>query len=495
MIPTTPEDALSLLSPRKTRLHSRQNSSFTPPLAPQIRTSNLHGRQMSRSKRDYSNNKENVVISSSVTSSSASPQKPSLTRSNASVSSITEKRLSSAELIDNVFHKYEVKEQLGRGAFAFVYRATNRVTKKDIAIKQIDLNTEDDIVELMSEINLLKGLKHPNIVKYHGFIQKNRTLNIFLEYCDGGSLRDLYKKIKKFNKETNRVTQSLLTESEIIFYVKQVLAGLKYLHNEGVVHRDIKAANILLTSDKIVKLADFGVSTKINVNTVKLKDCPVVGTPNWMAPEVITLDGVSTASDIWSLGATIIELYTGSPPYCDLNSMAALHAIVSDDYPDIPDTLSSQAKSFILECFQKDPKKRLSAEELLHHSWLNNSGKVPSGEKLSKYGLKSDVRAVSFSSIDNFDNPKHRSSRSHRSSSSMRHHSSSTSSTPVKQRDVSQASSYLSKYIEKDYESDDWDKDFEDLKIDESHFTKKFSTGELPILKLKKSGNNKNGSK
>lgn len=124
--------------------------------------------------------------------------------------------------------------------------------------------------------------------------------------------------------------------------MSQVLQGLLYLHDQGVIHRDIKGANILTTKDGLVKLADFGVATR---TAAGLHESSVVGTPYWMAPEVIELSGATTASDIWSLGCTIIELLDGKPPYSHLQPMPALFRIVNDDHPPFPDSISSVGAS------------------------------------------------------------------------------------------------------------------------------------------------------
>lgn len=141
---------------------------------------------------------------------------------------------------------------------------------------------------------------------------------------------------------------------------------MAYLHRQGTIHRDIKGANILTTKDGLAKLADFGVATKIT----NIGDHSVVGTPNWMAPEVIELNGATTASDIWSLGCTIIELLTGKPPYHNFRQMPALFAIVNDEHPPIPDGLSPPVQDFLLQCFQKDPNLRVTAKKLLKHPWM-----------------------------------------------------------------------------------------------------------------------------
>ncbi|ODQ81238.1 hypothetical protein BABINDRAFT_160617 [Babjeviella inositovora NRRL Y-12698] len=264
---------------------------------------------------------------------------------------------------------YEFLELLGRGASAQVYRGRNLHTGRIIAIKQLVLaDNEDNITQLMSEINLLKILNHRNIVKYHGFVKTTLTLNIFLEYCPDGSLRQLY-----------RARGCGLPEAQIVPYIHQILSGLRYLHEQGVVHRDVKAANVLLSNGGCdVKLADFGVAARVTNRNLS-----VVGTPNWMAPETILGgEGISTASDIWSLGSTIIELLTTYPPYHDLNPMAALHAIGTDAHPPLPPNISPQLRDFLLECFQKQPSIRSGASMLLKHQWLSGYGHDTAGRSL-----------------------------------------------------------------------------------------------------------------
>lgn len=298
--------------------------------------------------------------------------------------------------MNNILDNFEFLNLVGKGAFANVYKGINLKTNQVVAIKQIELERDQDFKELMGEIDLLKILKHPNIVKYHGFVKTPTSLNVLLEYCSGGSLRQLYKK-----------TNTGIPESEIIKYVELILHGLNYLHEQGVVHRDVKAANVLITKDGDIKLADFGVATKVSS-----QHHTVVGTPNWMAPEtVLGGDGLCTASDIWSLGATIIELFTTKPPYHDLNPMATLHAIGTDDHPPLPKHLSYLAKDFLLECFQKQPNLRTNAKLLLKHKWLNqnqNSSKISpiSKNRLSAEitELKKDLKPIKSYSETNDEN-------------------------------------------------------------------------------------------
>uniref|UniRef100_M4BTD0 Protein kinase domain-containing protein n=1 Tax=Hyaloperonospora arabidopsidis (strain Emoy2) TaxID=559515 RepID=M4BTD0_HYAAE len=172
---------------------------------------------------------------------------------------------------------------------------------------------------------------------------------------ENGSLAQFVKKFR------------FLSETLVAMYITQVLRGLAYLHEQGVLHRDVKGANILTTKDGLVKLADFGVAIKLSETQ---KTNSVVGSPYWMAPEVIEMAGWSSASDIWSVGCTIIELLTTKPPYFDLAPMAALFRIVQEDHPPLPQRMSPALHDFIMKCFMKEPRLRASADELLAHPWI-----------------------------------------------------------------------------------------------------------------------------
>ena len=227
---------------------------------------------------------------------------------------------------DNELKDYSLGDCLGKGAFGSVFRALNLGTGETVAVKQIRLADlpRSELRVITLEIDLLKNLDHPNIVKYHGFVKTAHSLNIVLEYCENGSLHSISKNFGKF------------PENLVALYMAQVLHGLLYLHEQGVIHRDIKGANILTTKQGLVKLADFGVATR----TTTLHESSVVGTPYWMAPEVIELAGACPASDIWSLGCTVIELLDGRPPYHKLQPMHALFRIVNDDHPPLPEGAS-----------------------------------------------------------------------------------------------------------------------------------------------------------
>lgn len=254
---------------------------------------------------------------------------------------------------------YQLGDCLGKGAFGSVYWALNMGTGETVAVKQIKLADlpKSELRVITLEIDLLKNLDHPNIVKYRGFVKSSDSLNIILEYCENGSLHSISKNFGKF------------PENLVGIYMSQVLHGLLYLHEQGVIHRDIKGANILTTKHGLVKLADFGVATR----TTTFHESSVVGTPYWMAPEVIELSGATTASDIWSLGCTVIELLDGKPPYHKLQPMHALFRIVNDDHPPIPEGASPIVRDFLMQCFQKDPNLRVSARKLLKHPWIVNA--------------------------------------------------------------------------------------------------------------------------
>ncbi|KAF3491992.1 STE/STE11/CDC15 protein kinase [Arthroderma uncinatum] len=264
-----------------------------------------------------------------------------------------------AELTD-----FQLGDCLGKGAFGSVYRALNWGTGETVAVKQIRLADlpKSELRVIMQEIDLLKNLDHSNIVKYHGFVKSAETLNIILEYCENGSLHSISKNFGRF------------PENLVGLYMSQVLHGLLYLHEQGVIHRDIKGANILTTKQGLVKLADFGVASR----TTGLHESSVVGTPYWMAPEVIELSGATTASDIWSLGSTVIELLEGKPPYYKFQPMQALFRIVNDDHPPLPQGASPAVRDFLMQCFQKDPNLRVSARKLLKHPWIVNARRCDS---------------------------------------------------------------------------------------------------------------------
>ncbi|CDS00420.1 hypothetical protein [Sporisorium scitamineum] len=263
---------------------------------------------------------------------------------------------------------YQLGNCIGRGQFGSVYRALNLNSGQMVAVKRIKLEgrSDDEVTELMGEVDLLKSLTHPSVVKYEGLVRGPDVVSIILEYVENGSLLHTLKAFGNF------------PEKLVASYVVKILEGLNYLHEQNVVHCDLKAANILTTKNGNVKLSDFGVSLNLKAVKKMSNKNDAIGTPNWMAPEVIELKGVTTAADIWSLGCTIIELLTGKPPYYDMLAMSAMFRIVEDDCPPIPEKCSDALRDLLMQCFNKDPTKRPSAEMLFEHEWMQQ---VWSGHK------------------------------------------------------------------------------------------------------------------
>ncbi|KAL0058647.1 Protein kinase of the Mitotic Exit Network [Marasmius tenuissimus] len=283
---------------------------------------------------------------------------------------------------------YQLGDLLGKGAFGQVYHALNWATGETVAIKKIQLSSlpTRHLGNIMSEVDILKHLNHPNIVKYKASVKTGDFLYTILEFCENGSLYGVLKRFGKF------------PENLVAGYVSQILEGLVYLHDRGVIHRDIKGANILTNKDGTVKLADFGVATMGIVDSDAL-----VGSPYWTAPEVIKRSGATTVSDIWSVGCVVIELLTGAPPYNDLDTISARSRIIQDDYPPIPEDASPIVQDFLTQYFQKDPNLRFSAKKLLGDPWIisarQQTGGMP-GALEDKDGSKTTLSGLSKSDYD-----------------------------------------------------------------------------------------------
>lgn len=264
-------------------------------------------------------------------------------------------------------------ELIGQGAFGSVYLGMDNDTGQLIAVKQVSLGQRggpqaaaklaEHVRSLEAEVSLLQDLNHPNIVRYLGTERTQDALNIFLEYVPGGSIASLLAKFGSFQESVVRV------------YTKQILQGLLYLHGQGVIHRDIKGANILVANTGLVKLADFGASKKIEgLATMESGFKSVKGTPYWMAPEVITATGHGKQADIWSVACTVIEMATGKPPWMQFGSQVAamFHIAKSKGPPAIPEHLSPECKDFLYLCFNRSWRERPSASTLLQHAFLKN---------------------------------------------------------------------------------------------------------------------------
>jgi len=261
---------------------------------------------------------------------------------------------------------FRVLEMIGQGSFGIVCTCVNTSDNKIYAVKFIEIN-EDDGGDLQNEIDILKATTNcANVVKYHGSYLKENYLMIVMEYCDGGSVLD-----------TLQVCNRGMTEQQISSICLHSLRGLNYMHKNKILHRDIKAGNILLSNTGAAKLADFGVSTRLLTTIQKHKT--VVGSPYWMSPEVIVApngaNGYDHKADIWSLGITAIEMAETKPPHYDINPLRVIFVIPNRTPPTLkePSKWSPEFNDFVAQCLRKNAAERPSASELLNHPFIIQS--------------------------------------------------------------------------------------------------------------------------
>eukprot|EP00808_Paulinella_micropora_P013909 g42648.t1 len=259
---------------------------------------------------------------------------------------------------------FEILTRLGEGSYGAVYQAKNKTNSKVVALKVLDLSRNTDLEELEREITFMSSCNTPYVVGYEGSYLWENHLWIAMENCGLGSLHDLCE-----------VTDILLTEPQIQVVMREVLTGLAYLHSHKKIHRDIKAANILLTLQGETKLADFGVSCMLSREDERRNT--MIGTPYWMAPEVLQSNQTYDAKvDVWSLGITALELAKGAPPLSNIHPMRALFKIPQLPPPELPDpeNWSKEFVDFLSLCLRKDQNVRPSAAQLLDHPWVKSAG-------------------------------------------------------------------------------------------------------------------------
>jgi len=264
--------------------------------------------------------------------------------------------------VDNPRELYVNLEKCGEGAAGEVFLATEKSTSRQIAIKKMDLGKENAKL-LVTEISIMKTSRHESIIEYIDSFAVDGQLWVVMEFMDGGCLTDILEEYESVQ----------LTELQIAYICKQTLSGLEYIHSLSRIHRDIKSDNILLNTNGAIKIADFGYAAQLT--SEKLKRTTIVGTPYWMAPELIRGQEYNFKVDIWSLGIMVMEMAEGEPPYMEYPPLRALFLITTKGIPALknPESWSPEFRKFVALCLEIENDKRLDASQLLKHPFLDKT--------------------------------------------------------------------------------------------------------------------------
>ncbi|XP_074650005.1 serine/threonine-protein kinase PLK4-like [Tubulanus polymorphus] len=257
---------------------------------------------------------------------------------------------------------FEVLNLLGKGGFACVYRARSITTGQEVAIKMIDkklMHAACMVDRVKKEVEIHSRLKHPTILELYSYFEDANYVYLVLEICHNG---ELYRYLKQHCK--------ILSEDEARHFLRHIVDGLLYLHSHRILHRDLTLANLLLTKDMEVKIADFGLATQLEVPDEK--HFTMCGTPNYISPEIAMRTAHGLEADVWSLGCMLYTFLVGRPPFDTMAVKSTLNKVISAKF-DIPHHLSTDAKHLIQSLLKKNPKERLSLKEILDHPFMTGS--------------------------------------------------------------------------------------------------------------------------
>lgn len=257
-------------------------------------------------------------------------------------------------------NKYQIIRSLGSGAAGTVHLARDKVTNQQLAIKEINIESKDSLNHTLNEIENMKKLQHPNIVRYHNSYQEGNKLYIVMEYIDGGDLASYI---------ADRNTR-FLTEDVILRIFIQIVLGLRYIHEHKIVHRDLKPQNIFITRVGVVKIGDFGVSRSLDRSSELMKT--LVGTPYYLSPEIWNHEPYNSKTDIWSLGCILYELCALKKPYKASNINQLIVAIFNGSYEPLTKRYTENLRELVSDMLQQDPSKRPSAQMILQRPFITS---------------------------------------------------------------------------------------------------------------------------
>lgn len=255
-------------------------------------------------------------------------------------------------------NKFQIIKTLGSGAAGTVYLAKDKISNQQYAIKEINIESKDTLTHTLNEIENMKKLQHPNVVRYHNSYQEGNKLYIVMEYIDGGDLSSYIADRKS----------RFLTEEVILRIFIQIALGLRYIHEHKIVHRDLKPQNIFMTRVGVVKIGDFGVSRSLDRSSELMKT--VVGTPYYLSPEVWNHEPYSSKTDIWSLGCILYELCALKKPYKASNINQLIVAIFNGKYEPLTTRYTENIRELVSDMLQQDPSRRPSAMIILQRPFI-----------------------------------------------------------------------------------------------------------------------------